>query len=233
MKEKVLILAGGLATRLGSLSANRPKSLVPILNMPFLHLQLNQLSRFGVKNVVLALGHYANQIEQYLKENPYPKLSIEISKETSPLGTAGAIKNALSLLTDTFMVLYGDSFLLYDFQKVLNHFNQQDKKAMITVYENKHQHHPSNVYFNHQTLIDYRKSGDLSKMSHIEYGISVFNKTIFDDCDESDLADFLQQLLMKKQLSAMEVDKPFYEVGSLAGIKRLEAYLTKERASIR
>ena len=63
MDMQVAILAGGLATRLGDLARNKPKSMVKVLGKPFLEYQLELLKRVGIKNIILCIGHMGKQIE--------------------------------------------------------------------------------------------------------------------------------------------------------------------------
>src|SRR5262250_3179413 len=102
------ILAGGRATRLAPLSENLPKALIPISGEPFLARQLRLLRRAGIERVVLCVGHMGDQIRQYAGDGSAFDLRLEYASDgDSPLGTAGAIRNALSLLGEHFYVLYG------------------------------------------------------------------------------------------------------------------------------
>ena len=94
MDIQVAILAGGLATRLGELTRNRPKSLVEILHKPFLTYQLELLKQQGVTDVVLCIGHLGGQIKEAFGDGGKYGLHIHYSIEDRPLGTAGALKNA-------------------------------------------------------------------------------------------------------------------------------------------
>ena len=106
-----IILAGGLGTRLAQTVRDRPKVLAPIQGVPFLTLLLQQLEREdSISKIILALGHRAGDIKQFVAKRKRA-LSIEISIETSPLGTGGALLNALDKAhTDTLLVLNGDSY---------------------------------------------------------------------------------------------------------------------------
>ena len=105
MDMQVVILAGGLATRLGELTKNRPKSLLEILGKPFLAYQLEVLRANGITDIVLCIGHLGTQIKQTFGDGSQYGVHIRYSLENKPLGTAGALKNAEPLLLKNFFVL--------------------------------------------------------------------------------------------------------------------------------
>ena len=105
MDIQVVILAGGLATRLGELTKNRPKSLLEILGKPFLAYQLEVLRANGITDIVLCIGHLGTQIQDIFGDGSQYGVHIRYSLENKPLGTAGALKNAEPLLLKNFFVL--------------------------------------------------------------------------------------------------------------------------------
>jgi D-glycero-D-manno-heptose 1,7-bisphosphate phosphatase len=107
------ILCGGLGTRLGSLTAQRPKSLLIVDGAPFLDILLFELGRHGLKRVLLLAGHLASQIIDYAVSTPLKArfdLEIEVLVEPERAGTGGAIWHARDRLEDVFFVLNGDSW---------------------------------------------------------------------------------------------------------------------------
>lgn len=104
------ILAGGLGTRLRSVVADRPKALAEVAGRPFIEYLLDQLDREGVRSVVLCTGHLGEMLEQHLGSR-YRGLALAYSRESSPLGTGGALRLALpGIHADRILVLNGDSF---------------------------------------------------------------------------------------------------------------------------
>src|SRR6266576_791452 len=110
------ILAGGLGTRLGSLTENMPKSLVQVSGKPFLAHQLTLLRKQGIERVVLCVGHLSEMIRDQFEDGTNFGIALEYSFDgPRPVGTGGALRKALPLLGDNFFVLYGDSYLPIDF----------------------------------------------------------------------------------------------------------------------
>ena len=120
----VLILAGGLGTRLRSAFDSGPKSMAPIGNRPFLEYLLRQISQAGFQKLLLCVGYGRNQIEQWAGNGTRWGLSIRYSVEEEPRGTAGAVKLAAEFIDDeAFLVLNGDSFLEVDLRQLIEtHF---------------------------------------------------------------------------------------------------------------
>jgi len=115
----VLILAGGLGSRLAGVLGDIPKVLAPVEGRPFLNYQLDYLAGEGVRKVVLSLGHRAQMVIAYLAQTKSP-LPIETVVEPRPLGTAGAIAFARSTLcSDPVVLLTGDTWLDIDLAAML------------------------------------------------------------------------------------------------------------------
>jgi len=108
-----VIIAGGLGTRLGPLTARHPKHLLPVAGLPFLAHQIAKLARAGVGRVVIATSYRAEEFEPVLGSGAEFGLELVYVAERERLGTAGAIRNAAALLVDTrpadpVIVLNGD-----------------------------------------------------------------------------------------------------------------------------
>lgn len=142
---QVAIIAGGLGTRLGPLTRDKPKSMVEILGKPFLEYQLEFLRKGGIRDVVLCLGHLGKLIEEYFGNGSGYGISIRYSYEDLPLGTAGALRHASSLLKDVFWTIYGDSYLFLDYGEIHRYFRSQNKLALMTVYKNFNRFERSNT----------------------------------------------------------------------------------------
>lgn len=111
----VVVLAGGLGTRIKSVLGDTPKVLAPINGRPFLDHLLDHLARLGAGRAVLLLGIGAEQVGRHLAARPAP-LPVEMIVEPAPLGTGGAVRHAIPALRgEVVMVLNGDTWLDADF----------------------------------------------------------------------------------------------------------------------
>lgn len=229
MLPPVAILAGGLATRLRPITEKVPKVLVPVAGKPFLEHQLALLRREGIARAVLCLGHLGEMVQRDFGDGSAHGVKLEYSFDGPVLlGTGGALKRALPLLGDRFFVLYGDSYLPIPFGPVADCFEKSERLGLMTVYQNEGRYDTSNVVFGEGEIKVYDKKNKVPEMRHIDYGLSLFKASAFDEWpgDKAfDLADVMQRLVARKQLAGYEVKQRFYEIGSHAGLAELEAYL--------
>lgn len=219
------ILAGGLATRLHPITQTIPKALVPVAGKPFLTHQLRLLARHGMRDIVLCAGHLGRQIEERFGDGGDFGLRLRYSYDGPELrGTAGALRHALPLLSETFLVLYGDSYLDIDYGAVAKKFSDSDAPALMTVIENSRGTEPSNVWFEDQRVLAYDKKNPQPQMRHIDYGLSAYRMECLTDFEGSDLSDLQSALAGKGRLMGVEVTVPYHEIGSHSGLKALEDY---------
>ena len=119
-KIPVLILAGGLGTRLKSVVADKPKALAPIMGKPFLEIQIELLKDQGATHFVLCVGYLSEQISETFGDGSKFGVRIDYSEERDQLrGTAGAIKLAQPFIKDRALVLNGDTYLDFDHNELV------------------------------------------------------------------------------------------------------------------
>ena len=116
---QIVILCGGLATRLGNLTKDTAKSMLKIKDKPFLLYQIENLKKHSIEDIVLCVGYLSEQIENYFGNGKKFGVNIKYSYDKDkPLGPIGALKNAEDLLEDIFFIMYGDSYLNVEFNKI-------------------------------------------------------------------------------------------------------------------
>ena len=227
--KQIVVIAGGKGTRLYPLTKSVPKSLVLINKTPFIMHQIQLFKKNNISEVVLCLGIFQEKIRDFLDNQKKIDLNIKYSFENSTklLGTLGALKNASSLLDKEFFLIYGDSYLDTDYQKIYQTFSKSNKLGLMTVYKNKGKLIPSNVSIKDGMVVDYDKSNS-KKFEYIDYGLSIFKKTALDYFPNDttlDLHELIKKLISLNQLTSYQVAERFYEIGSFEGIKDLEFYL--------
>jgi NDP-sugar pyrophosphorylase family protein len=223
-----------MGTRLYPLTQTLPKSLVQVVGEPFLFHQLRLLQASGTEKIVLCVGHQGQTLRDQVGDGERFGMSIHYSFDGSVLlGTAGAVRRALPLLGDQFFVLYGDSYLPCDYQAIARHFQASGKNALMTVFRNDGQWDTSNVELsNCGDLVAYDKKKPNPRMRHIDYGLGAFSAEAFYRVPPDqffDLAELYGHLLRDGELCAYRIEQRFYEVGSFAGIRELEAFLSAEK----
>ena len=229
MSLPVVILAGGLATRLRPLTEKIPKALVEVAGRPFLEHQIELLKQNAISEVILCVGYLGEMIQERYGAGETLGVRILYSFDGPKLlGTGGAIKKASAVLPDAFFVLYGDSYLPVDYQAVATAFREACKPALMTVFANADAWDTSNVWFEHGRIRLYSKREKLPEMRHIDYGLMICTRQIFEGSPSDvpfDLADTLEDLSRKGQLAGHEVNQRFYEIGSPAGLAELDRLL--------
>lgn len=228
----VIILAGGLATRLRPITEKIPKSLVEINGRPFLDWQMRLLAANGIRRAVMSVAYRGEMIQDFLGDGARYGIEVAYSFDGDTyLGTAGAIRKALPLLGDSFFTLYGDSYLTVPFAPVEQHFLASGRDALMTVFRNDGLFDTSNVEFADGRILAYDKKALTPAMRHIDYGLGLFRASLFSALPEgqpADLASLYQDALRRNQLEAFEVFERFYEIGTPAGIADTEQFLAHQ-----
>ena len=128
----MVILAGGLGTRLRDTVPGKQKVVAPVGSQPFLFILLDYLSGQGITRVILALGYLSDQVKSLLSNFDNEQLEIVFSVESQPLGTGGALKLALPhVKSERVWVMNGDSFIRFELQDVID--MQQQKEAAVVL----------------------------------------------------------------------------------------------------
>lgn len=130
---KAVILVGGEGTRLRPLTYSTVKAMVPVLNKPFIEHVIRYLSKHNIHDIVLAMGYKPDSIMDYFGDASGLGAKLVYSVETSPLGTAGAVKNAQKHIDDTFFVFNGDIFTDIDLTDMLKFHRQKKSKLTIAL----------------------------------------------------------------------------------------------------
>lgn len=154
-------------------------------------------------------------------------VNITYSMEKTPMGTAGALKNAEHLLDETIMTLYGDSYLFLDLDDIESSFARSGKSSLMTVYRNYGRYDRSNTLVRDGQVVSYSKQ-HTEGMDYIDYGLNVFRKQVLDLIPPDrpyQMEDLFSELVRKNQMAAYEVKERFYEIGSPSGLAEFQRYL--------
>ena len=231
MNPTIAILAGGLATRLSPLTETTPKALVPVAGEPFAFHQLRLLARNGFSHALFLIGHMGERIVEAVGRGEAFGIDVRYLVDGPVLlGTGGALARALPMLGDPFAVIYGDSWLDFDYGTVIARFEQDSRPALMTVFRNEGRWDTSNVEFSDTEIRAYSKTSHTQRMTHIDYGFSLFRRKAFEDVPTdrpTDLAALFEDLAARGELAGHEVHQRFYEVGTFAGLAELENHLSK------
>ena len=131
----VLILAGGLGSRLRSAYAAGPKVMAPINGRPFLAYVLRTVQQAGLRRIILCVGYKCEHIEHWLSDGQSLGIDVKYSQENEPLGTAGALRlGAMRFCPrERFFAVNGDSILHLDFRAMLEAHDKRGARASIAL----------------------------------------------------------------------------------------------------
>jgi NDP-sugar pyrophosphorylase family protein len=229
-RPTLALLAGGLATRMRPATRTIAKSMLPVAGEPFIAHQLRRLANQGVHDVVVCCGHFEEQIREFVRDGGQFGCFVTYSSDGgAALGTGGALRKALPLLGERFLVMYGDSYLPTEIAPVWKAFVISGKQALMTVYRNLDQWDRSNVHLADGKVASYSKDARSPQMEHIDYGLNCFSAAALRSWPEGtrfDLADVTRHLVERGELAGFEVSERFYEIGSPAGLAETNALLT-------
>jgi MurNAc alpha-1-phosphate uridylyltransferase len=227
---QAVILAGGLATRLGELAKSTPKSLVPVAGRPFLEHQLALLERSGFTHVLVCIGHLGDKIRDFAGDGRRFGLHLDYSEDGPvPLGTAGALRSALGSLAPHFLVTYGDSYLPFDYSAPLRDLlAHPEASGTMAVNENRGRFDASNTEVRGKLVVRYEKGASDAGLDHIDYGATALRREVIADLAPGIAIGFdrvQSELARAGKLRSLVATERFYEIGSLAGVAELEAFL--------
>jgi NDP-sugar pyrophosphorylase family protein len=224
---QVLIIAGGLGTRLGQLTLNQPKSMIQILGKPFIEYQFDLLTKGSVTDVVLCLGYQGKQIADYCGDGRKFGVNLRYSFEDKPLDTAGAIKLAEPLLEEYFFTLYGDSYVFINFKDMLSSIRKGNKIGAMSVFQNQDRFDKSNTAVVDGRVTFYSKE-QRANLKYIDYGVNLFRKEVLKlipNGEPYSMGTLFNQLIGRQELLAYEVKKRFFEIGSVNGLTEFTEYV--------
>jgi NDP-sugar pyrophosphorylase family protein len=231
---QAVILAGGLAMRLGELAATTPKSLLSVGGRPFLAWQLERLRASGFVDVLLCIGHLGSQIREFAGDGAAFGVALRYAEDgPEPLGTAGALRAALAELAPTFLVTYGDSYLPFDYSLPLRDLEAHpDALATMSVFKNEGRFDRSNTQVRGDQVIRYEKGSSDPAIDHIDYGALALRRELIESAPAAASGlDQLQSTLAREgRLRAVLAPERFYEIGTPFGLAELDLRLQQVAA---
>jgi NDP-sugar pyrophosphorylase family protein len=213
---EAIILAGGMGTRLKSVVSDVPKPMALINGKPFLCYMLDELIGNNFTDVILSVGYKKETIIDYFGEK-YKEINLKYSEETEPLGTGGAIKQALNMVTQTnVFVLNGDTFFVIDYKRLFRQHVNNRAQLTISLKEMHHFDRYGTVVTSKNKVIDFQEKRFLAK-GNINGGIYVLCKDLFNSIvmpqKFSFEVDFLEKYYNKLVFETFMSNGYFIDIG--------------------
>ena len=231
---QAVILAGGLGTRLWPVTKEIPKPMVPVAGVPYLEHQLRLLRDQSVTDIVLLTGYLGDQIEEHFGTGRSMGLTLRYSREESPLGTGGALRQAADLLADKFLVIYGDSYLPIQYPTALDALGNSRARGLLVVYDNRlgDTSVKNNVAIDddRRVILYSKDSTDQNELNYVEAGVSTFRRSVLDlipGVGKVSLEEeVFPELIARRELIALPTNQRFYDIGTPDRLKVIENLFT-------
>lgn len=226
----VVILCGGLGTRLRAVVSDRPKPMADVGGKPFLELLIDEAERQGFKRFILCVGHRAEFIRDYFSGRQ--DVAIEFSEEPEPLGTGGALKLCETLLeTPTTLVLNGDSFCAVDLRGFLTFHRVQHGVATIAVVDAGERRDGGVVHVSPSgRVVRFAEKAQPEGRAWLNAGIYALERRVFALIPEgraSSLEKDVFPVLVPKGLYAFPSTKPLHDIGTPERLEEFRRLLAR------
>lgn len=226
----VVILAGGLGTRLQSVNPDTQKVMFNVHGKPFLDLIIRHTVKQGLQRIIICTGFKSDQVKKYYEQNNFGG-TIHFSNEVEPLGTGGALKNAREKIkSDQFICLNGDSFCPIDYRSLLSFHNKKNAIASLVITESKETEDYGGIMVDDGERILNFKEKQKKGSLFISAGIYCFDKEIFQLMPAENKFSLEYDLfpgLTGKGLYAFLSKAPFYDIGTPERYRQAEKFLER------
>lgn len=215
--EEVILLAGGPGVRLQDVIRGIPKPMADINGKPFLWYVLSYLAKQGVNKIIMAIGYKHEIIKEYFKDR-YDSIEIKYSIEKEPLGTGGAIKNALAIAEDRdIFVINGDTFFNIDLRTFYSFHRHKASNVTIALKLMKDFDRYGAVTINGENRLIGFEEKQFRSIGLINGGIYIIKTDIFNSIKFPDKfsfeTDFLEKYYKERKIYAYIFDEYFIDIG--------------------
>ncbi|MCK9206490.1 MAG: nucleotidyltransferase family protein [Salinivirgaceae bacterium] len=231
MINEAIILAGGLGTRLKGVINDIPKPMAPVDGKPFLEYVLRYLNRFPIDKVILAVG-YKHEVIESVFGDEFLGMSIEYAIEKEPLGTGGAIANALKLaIGDDVFLLNGDTFFDVNLEALYTHHQLSGSQLTLSLKQMKNFDRYGTVELKGTQIVAFNEKKSV-KQGLINGGVYVLNKGMFSNpllpTKFSFEKDIMEQGVMQFDMQAYFSDGYFIDIGIPEDYERAQRELPNQ-----
>jgi NDP-sugar pyrophosphorylase family protein len=231
---QAVILAGGLGTRLLPLTEVVPKPMVPVAGVPYLEHQLRLLARQDIRDVLLLTGYLGEQIESCFGQGTRLGLNLTYSRERVPMGTGGALREARELLSETFVLIYGDSYLPIEYKDAYERLIATGAEGVAVVYDNRLEDTSvrNNIDLDQNGFVIRYEKDSPERLSYVEAGVLAFRRSVI-GCMPSEGTcslekDVFPKLIRAHRLAGLVTHQRFYDIGTMERLAVIETVLAHD-----
>ena len=216
-KIDVVILCGGLGTRIKRLSKGIPKSLIPINKKNILTYIINEIKKYNFNKIYLLTGYKSKLFEKYNKVKPY-LIPIECVAEKKLMGTGGSLYQLKKKKINDFILINGDSLLLTNYFELINSIKKKIGSIALTKNTNYESNKKlANLSLN-KNLINFS-----SKEKLMNGGVYFLKKNFLNHVKNETFSlenDLLENLIRKKSINGILTNNFFLDIGTSKNLKK-------------
>ncbi len=231
----VMILAGGFGSRLKNVVSDRQKVVAAVNDRPFLFFLLEQLEKIAVNKLIFCTGHMQETVMQTL--NSYStRFNMLFSHEETPLGTGGAVRQAVSLTeSPDILIMNGDSFIDCDLMNFYDAYRKNDCRALMLLTEVEDVSRFGMVTLDDKNRITaFNEKGEYSGKGMINAGIYLLKKELLEqipaNCQYSLEKQFFPQLVQAGTLYGFPVNGEFIDIGTVESYSKAHKFFNHSMA---
>ena len=222
--DHAAILAGGLGTRLGEITKKTPKPLIKINNIEFIKYLIFDLVKNNFKKIIIITCYKSKKFKNQFDKLNFSNVKIICVDEKKPLGTGGSIAQ-LKKYKKNFLVLNGDSYINFNYQKFLKLKKSSLAKILLVKnYNYKSNKKLSNLNLNKNSYVIY------SKDKYMNAGIYIFKKKLLDKFKISNNSlenNLLPNLINKRKVEGMTCENDFIDIGLKKNLVKSSLFFKK------
>lgn len=230
---KAVLLAGGRGTRLGELTREIPKPMIPLLGKPLLEYHIEWLKKYGITDIWMTVNHLKEPIISHFGNGHKWGVSIQYYEETEPLGTVGGIKALEKELTDDFLVIYGDVVVNMHLGYLVDFHRAQKSDATLVLHPNDHPYDSDLVEMNQEKRITkfHPKPHEPGKYYRnlVNAGVYILSPKVVAEIPQNAKADFgkdiFPSLVEKLHITGYNTSEYLKDMGTPDRLEKVSAAL--------
>lgn len=229
---KVVILAGGRGTRMGSLTEDIPKPMVKLADKPLIEHQIDLVKKFNYNDISILTGYKGEVIKDYFLDGNKWNVKINYHSDPKPLGTSGSLKEIENIISDTFILLYGDTMIDIDFKDLLKFHHEKGGIATLLVHPNDHPFDSDLLEIDDNDRVTSFFSKPHKKKSYrrnlVNAALYVLSPKIFKFIKKNSFSDFGKDIFPKlislnQSIFAYNTTQYIKDVGTIERLKEVES----------
>ena len=220
--EMALILAGGVGAKLRPITYELPKAMIPIHGKPILEHQIAMFRKYGVKDIVVSLGHLNEKVHAHFGDGRKFSVQLRYLLEKNSLGTAGALYAAKDMIKDTFVVGNVDTLLAPNIPEIIEFHKKQGKVATMLLTTTEHTDKVGVAKMRGNSIVEFVEKPAHAESNLVNAGLYIFEPAIKKFLRKKGRLEKIvfPMLARTGQLAGYVYDGAVFDVGFLKGYER-------------